>query len=382
MTLAEKWPTALAYDQALLNRATTFLDPTIKQGKLTEDLSGPIRFNGAGKYVCVYRVSNWIVRCFADDAPDDISDRYRAITAFVEKNRTRLPFLVEHQWIEDKGIRIENRIVPFLKVPFVQNCDTLGIFLSEHYTETHLLRKLADTFLQMIQLLEQEQVAHGDLDITNILIIQNGSSLTLKLIDYDGMYVPELAMRGFAPIDLGHINFQHPNTKTLRKFDARMDRFSVLVLYLSLLALAEQPALWDNCGANDTERLLLNATDYANFTSSASYLKLAALQSRNPEIGKCLAALNESLTRQTIPEALPQVLRASGKAVRENAFGKIAIPVDTEPGRIDPTPPPPPPPPPAPVPVAKPANSYLVTFTVIAVIVVIILIILATSGAH
>jgi hypothetical protein len=353
------WPTAKAYDLALLDRATTFTDPAIKQGKLTADASGPIRFNGAGKYVCVYQVSDWFVRCFTETAPPDLRERYRAIAAFVTGNSNSMPFLLEQTWVE-QGVHVGDRVVPFLKVPRVLDSQTLGSFLEEHYQNSALVAEIASAFLAMIQHLERAQVAHGDLDITNILIVDDGKKRTLKLIDYDGMYVPAMSRMGLKPIDFGHVHFQHPRTERLRTFGPQMDRFSAVVLYLSLIAIAASPIVWENCGANDTERLLFNETDYLNFTASGSnsYRVLAKLQNRNADILKCLYALEQSIASDQMPGSLEQILAGAGKGepapaargAQPQLFRAIPIPVpeaeSRPPERVPLTPPPPGPVPP------------------------------------
>jgi len=361
------WPTAKAYDLALLERATTFTDPAIKQGKLTADASGPIRFNGGGKYVCVYQVSDWFVRCFTETAPSDLRERYRAIATFVNNHSSGMPFLLEQTWVE-QGVHVGGRVVPFLKVPRVLNSQTLGSFLEDNYRNSALMTEIASAFLAMIQQLERAQVAHGDLDITNILIVEDDRKRTLKLIDYDGMYVPAMSRLGFKPIDFGHVHFQHPRTERLRTFGPQMDRFSAVVLYLSLIALAASPSVWENCGANDTERLLFNETDYLRFTASGSnsYRVVATLQHRNADIFKCLHALEQSINTDTMPDSLEQILGGAGKSepargASSPLFGRIPLPVpapESRPSESVSSPPPGQMPAPGPVPpIFRPAPS-------------------------
>lgn len=321
-----KWPTAGAYDTALLERATTFVDPAIRQGKLTADAFGPIRFNGAGKYVCVYQVSDWFVRCFTETAPSDLRERYQAIATFVNTHCRTMPFLLEQTWVE-QGIRMQGRVVPFLKVPRVLNAQTLGSFLEERYHNSALVAEIALAFRAMINQLEQAHVAHGDLDITNILIVDDGQTRSLKLIDYDGMYVPAMERLRLKAIDFGHVHFQHPRTEHIRAFGPHMDRFSAVVLYLSLIAIAASPFVWENCGANDTERLVFSETDYLNFTAagSNSYRILANLQRKNPAILPCLQALERSIATDQMPGTLESILGAAGEPAAEAAGSRPAV---------------------------------------------------------
>src|SRR5438105_2105994 len=96
------WPTPSDYDWALQHRRTVFYDPDIQNGSLKEIAGRPARLNGGGsKYVCVYQVSDWVVRCFASQMPNvspppDIQQRYRTITSYLNSSQQELAFLVPH----------------------------------------------------------------------------------------------------------------------------------------------------------------------------------------------------------------------------------------------------------------------------------------------
>src|SRR6266581_1729569 len=176
------WPTVQDYDQAMQNRTKTVSDSEIKNGELAIDAAGPMRLNGGGgKYVCVYKVGNWAVRCFTGYPPSDIDGRYGGITRFLAQHSKELPFLVNHTWIKD-GVRIHNRSWPLLKVPYIADCQPLGEFLYAYHHDPIIVQMLADKWLDMIAQLEARQVAHGDLDVTNVLIGGKPPFLSLHLI--------------------------------------------------------------------------------------------------------------------------------------------------------------------------------------------------------
>ncbi|QLQ08322.1 MAG: hypothetical protein HZY76_21580 [Anaerolineae bacterium] len=52
--------------------------------------------------------------------------------------------------------------------------------------------------------LQTHGIAHGDLQHGNVLVAAD----ELRLIDYDGMYVPPLS--GRESHEIGHRNYQHP----------------------------------------------------------------------------------------------------------------------------------------------------------------------------
>src|SRR6185312_15382803 len=98
------------------------------------------------------------------------------------------------------------------------------------------LESVADQFRALVRGLGTAQIAHGDLQHGNIIV--NGAKL--YLIDYDGLYVPGLPVS--ASNEIGHINYQHPDRST-QHVGPMVDRFSSIVIYLALKAVARQPNL-------------------------------------------------------------------------------------------------------------------------------------------
>jgi hypothetical protein len=80
----------------------------------------------------------------------------------------------------------------------------------------------------------------------------------LRLIDYDGMFVP--ALWGEGSHEVGHPNYQHP-LRTGSDFGPYLDNFSAWVIYVSLIALAADPGLWKQFGGGD-ESLLFRREDF------------------------------------------------------------------------------------------------------------------------
>jgi hypothetical protein len=89
----------------------------------------------------------------------------------------------------------------------------------------------------MIKTLQQASVAHGDLQHGNVFVVGE----ELRLVDYDGMYVPSLT--GKTSHEIGHRNYQHPH-RTERDFGPHLDTFSAWVIYASLIVPAIDSTLW------------------------------------------------------------------------------------------------------------------------------------------
>jgi len=82
----------------------------------------------------------------------------------------------------------------------------------------------------------------------------------IKLIDYDGMFVPALP-KGKGS-EMGHRHFQHPE-RTTSDFGPTMDRFSFIALDLSLQALLADKALYKKF-RDGGETIIFKANDFAD----------------------------------------------------------------------------------------------------------------------
>jgi hypothetical protein len=101
----------------------------------------------------------------------------------------------------------------------------------------------------------------------NVIIAQN-----IRLIDYDGIYVPGLP-RGQGA-ELGHKHFQHPS-RSAADFGPDMDRFSFIVIELSLRALSRAPSLFSKY--SNGENIIFTASDFANPGHSSLFQELSCI---------------------------------------------------------------------------------------------------------
>lgn len=343
---SDEWPTPYEYDQALLSHGQAFADRDIQGSRLLKTAHDkPARLNGSGSpHVCVYRLDNWVVRCFTADPPDilppeDVVERYEAILTYLQRPENNLPFLVKHEWVEH-SISMRGTYFPFLKLPYLSQAKPLGTFLSDLYEHSQqqqrlpmfaqAARKLAQEWLHIVQEMEKRSIAHGDLDTSNILVRGTYPSLSLVLIDYDGMYVPTFAGKGMRPTDQGHENFQ-PVHKGIRTFGPAMDRFSSLIIYISLRALELKPTLWEACDGRES-CLLLGFDDFEHLGQSKRFSLLYQESLHDPQLHSCLDELKTSQLRHTMPPSLHEILnvyvepQAEKAPSTESTSGYIPIP--------------------------------------------------------
>ena len=226
------WPTPQEYNEAIQNPRTAFADGELRAGQpvLTAlGLPRPITGAFASVYQLVCPQRTWAVRCFLREYGDH-QERYAAISEHLA--RVKLPYMVPFTFLTE-GIRVNGRWYPILKMEWVEG-ESLHTYVEHHLDNPPALLGLAEQWVQMARTLRQASIGHGDLQHGNVLVVDH----QLRLIDYDGMYVPPLA--GRSSHEIGHRNYQHPQ-RTEADFGPQIDHFSTWVVYTALVALSVEP---------------------------------------------------------------------------------------------------------------------------------------------
>jgi hypothetical protein len=257
------WPSRQDYFLAVQNPALAFSDPELREGKpkLTP-MGTPWGVNGAfaSVYQLEFQSRKWAVKCFLNEYEDQ-SFLYQAISSCL--NSSSLPYSVGFEY-QPEGILVGGRRYPILKMEWI-NGERLDDFVKNNLNNPSALSNLADKWLTMISTLRHHSIAHGDLQHGNIFIV-NGE---LKLIDYDGMFVP--ALQGREAREMGHRNYQHPS-RTQFDFGPHIDNFSAWVIYISLKVLATDPVLWNRIKDAGDDRILFSKEDF-DFPSFSQALR-------------------------------------------------------------------------------------------------------------
>ena len=251
------WPSMSDYQDAIQSPRTCFTDGPLKSGTPALNPLGlpqPI----TGGFASVYQVrsgrSRWAVRCFLHRIPD-LRERYALISRYLKKKTLRC--MVAFDYLPE-GIRVKGDWYPALKMEWVDG-DTLNVHVKKNLGNSKGLLKMADRWNGLVENLERSGIGHCDLQHGNVLV----KSGEFRLIDYDGMFVPALQGRGSH--EKGHPAYQHPR-RSGRDFGGEVDRFPALVIYVSLLALAREPKLWDRF--YDDDNLLFRRSDFLDSAAS------------------------------------------------------------------------------------------------------------------
>lgn len=241
------------YQDAVQNPRICFLDTELQSCQV-EITSLGIPKPYAGSFTTTYHLYNhsrhWAVRCFTRSVTD-LQQRYRAIGRFIVSRPDR--HFVEANCLL-QGIKINGIWIPIIKMKWVDGLP-LNLYIESILASPPKIRSTADKFSTMIQCLENHGIAHGDLQHGNILVNQD----ELFLIDYDGMFLPELAH--LPSNEIGHPNYQHP-LRSEKHSGKNLDRFSAIVIYLGLLALSLKPQLWERF--DQGENILFKKEDFLN----------------------------------------------------------------------------------------------------------------------
>ena len=262
------YPSMDQYQEAVQDPQRAFVDPALQQGKVLANGMGlPLALGGG--FALTYTVNagsrKFAVRCFHKQAAG-LQNRYAKIGAALANVGGTNFVGFEYQ---QSGIRVLGNLYPIVRMDWV-NGDTLGVWLDDHHGEKAAVTQLVTWFRDLERFLRARGIAHGDLQNGNVLVVGN----SIKLIDYDGLFVPGLAQG--QGNEVGHKHFQHPKRQGA-DFGPAMDRFSFIVIDLSLRALAEKPALFLRHSNGDN--ILFSAGDYLYPASSQVFADVRAIPS-------------------------------------------------------------------------------------------------------
>jgi len=262
-----QWPQHTEYNEAIQNPRGSFADPELQQGRPALNAMGlPMPISGS--FATVYKVhcpqtnQTWAVKCFTREVPG-LRERYQAISEHL--SAAKLPFMVDFHYL-DAGIRIRGQGFPVLKMRWVEGF-TLTDFVNNQIDKPNVLELLGRMWVKLARGLRKVGTAHADLQHGNVLLVpgtQTGN-LALRLIDYDGMFVPALAGRPSG--EAGHPNYQHPIRLREGSYTAEVDRFSHLVIYTALTCVARDGAsLWNRY--DNADNLLFREQDFKEPSTS------------------------------------------------------------------------------------------------------------------
>ncbi len=321
------WPQSQDYNEAIQCPLSTFADPELRNGQAATNAFG-LPMPRSGNFADVYEVrcpggTSWAVKCFTREV-SGLRERYQEISRFLQQ--AKLPFTVEFTY-QEQGIRIRNDWYPILKMQWIEGF-TLNEFARQQLDRPAMLGGLMQIWARMATRLRETGIAHADLQHGNVLLVPGSAanSVAVKLIDYDGMFVPALA--GKRSGEVGHPSYQHPQRLREGIYSPEVDRFPLLLVATALRAIrAKGKSLWDKYDNGDN--LLFRQTDLEEPTKSGLFSELLELPDPADRslVEQLIEAAQQPLAKTPLLEdkqpesrAVPtRASAASAKGVRANA---------------------------------------------------------------
>jgi hypothetical protein len=263
------YPTLEQYNEALQNPGLALTDAQLRAGRVrTSGLGIPLAL--CGGFALTYSIEaggqRYALRCFHKESPE-LERRYRAVA-----DRLRLaasPYFLPFDFLPD-GIRVHGKTYPVVRMAWAKG-ETLSEFLEREHGDAAALARLRGALAGLDAYLERERISHGDIQPGNVMVADHGASV--RLIDYDGMFVEALA--GSRATELGQRNFQHPG-RTAAHFGPALDRFAFLALDTALAALMQDKGVWQR-SLSEPEAIVFRAQDFADPASSSVFAELQRL---------------------------------------------------------------------------------------------------------
>ncbi len=225
------------------------------------------------------------------------ASRYQEVSRCLQE--AKLPFTVEFAY-QEQGLRIQGRWFPILKMQWVEGF-TLNDFIRRNLDKPAMLEGLLQIWLRMAQRLRAAGIAHADLQHGNVLLVpgSTANAVALKLIDYDGMFVPTLAGRRSG--EVGHPAYQHPQRQEQAAYNAEVDRFPLLLVASVLRGVqVGGRALWEKY--DNSDNLLFREKDLKEPDGSLLFRDLFGLAGARALVGMVRRSLGGPLLKVPLLE--------------------------------------------------------------------------------
>lgn len=313
------WPSSNDYTVAVQSPQICFRDSDLKSAFLERNKLTRMPKVWTGNFAQVYELkgpsTRWAVKCFTRSGAD-LTARYSEVSKAIASSQ--LPYFVDFRFLPDE-ILVNGKRYPVVKMQWVEG-QSLDKYVEANLFRPQALLDTAAALLKMVRDLEERHLAHGDLQHGNVVITPSG----LRLVDYDGMYVPAFA--GKSAPEIGLPSYQHPR-RGVADYGVGLDRFALLVMCTGLCAVALEPSVWYEFYTGDN--LLFSASDFKNPQNSKLFQRLSSLG--NSELHTFAEALKTACGRAPM-EVPPLGATISFKTVGRQTPWWVTSPVPASSG--------------------------------------------------
>jgi len=315
------WPDGSTFQACAQNPSVHFLDPELAAATFESDRKHGGAQAWSGGRATVIRANRptggSVAVRFSKQEDQEASVRYHELSRHLSSNPVST--MVSTSWTNN-GLRISGQHYPLLKMDWVSG-KSLDNYVSKRIGApgaTGDFVALAQAWRESCLSLTAARISHGDIHAGNTLVCENGGRpVELRLVDYDNVWLPGL----HTPLkESGHPAFQHPRRSELPA-GPDLDALPNTLTYLSLTALAADPALWQFHNSDD--RLLFEKSDLSDPSKD---VWTALLQSPDAAVA--------SLARVTVAwlrgspgrfESLEHALTAAGQHPAPQPHGRVYV---------------------------------------------------------
>jgi hypothetical protein len=308
MTVREEvWPSATEYNRAIKQLGSAFPDrPVLASGALVSGHAPGFPWAASGANAIVFSLmvngnSRVAVRCFTRRPQDDVDERYRSLGNYLASNPC--PVFAGFEWME-QAIVVDGKRWPILQMEWIAG-DPLKQFVRQNLHRRSDIEQLSETWKDVVTELEARHIAHGDLQHGNVIV---SSSSSFRLVDLDSVLCSSTSR--YHVSEYGLPAYQHPERFKRKAWDHRIDRFSAIVIYVSLRAVASASQPADVLSGGDS--LVLSGDDIAAAAEQNARDQAWQFLLRNPDSEVCrLAAELHSACRSRLDDvpSLAEVVR-------------------------------------------------------------------------
>ena len=275
--MKREFPTIGEYNKVISNKGGAAFQ-TLNYLQFIPSRASPVRIYlfGSGTYAAVFKAQHeekkHAIRCFLSSEQENI-DRNQIICYYLNSIDTK--WKVDCHFF-DNEISVNGILYPVLTMEWIDGT-LINQFVTANLHNNGVLAELQKQLVEISSDLEKHTIGHGDLQCGNMIVQQFGAEFQIKLIDYDGMYVPEFGVA--KNNEKGRSEFQHPK-RTVYEFSHTIDRFSFWVMLTALEALKYDKTLWREAmqgGFNTLDNFLFTIYDFSNPYQSTLFNRLKQL---------------------------------------------------------------------------------------------------------
>lgn len=308
-----KYPSRTDIVTAMRNPLASFKSNDLIGGSVIQKGSRIIQYSGGYTTVFPFHIESGnkvAVRLWIADIGDAKKRSLEISNYLMNLNNA---YFAGFRYLDD-AVLINGNLHPIVLMDWVDG-ETLKEYINNNISNATKILDLAEKFKQMTEYFHKKNIAHGDLQHGNILVKSDGS---LVAIDYDSMFIEPL--KGMEDTIKGLPGYQHPARHSNKFVNPKLDYFSEVVIYLSLLIYSHKPMLWEEY--YETEDLLFSKDDF--LYPKDSKLIQDSIKSINPSIAELTKKMLEELNKNNILQLRPleELLVNQREVTKENIFDK------------------------------------------------------------